>query len=64
MITAARNVREGFGLTRHASEPYVQSFTSPVSVLIPIVGELFHQKLLLLPIGIALLLFQGVLAFL
>ena len=24
-ITAARNVWEGFGLTHHASEPYVQS---------------------------------------
>ncbi|MEY2563376.1 MAG: hypothetical protein QOH88_1569 [Verrucomicrobiota bacterium] len=47
-ITAARNVWEGFGLTHHSSEPYVQSFTSPISVLIPIVGELFHQGLLLL----------------
>lgn len=27
-ITAARNVWEGFGLTHHASEPHVQSFTS------------------------------------
>lgn len=47
-ITAARNVWEGFGLTHHSSEPYVQSFTSPISVLIPIVGELFHRGLLLL----------------
>ncbi|HEX7517798.1 MAG TPA: hypothetical protein VF345_11005 [Chthoniobacterales bacterium] len=47
-ITAARNVWEGFGLTHHASEPCVQSFTSPISVLIPIVGELFHRGLLLL----------------
>ena len=47
-ITAARNVWEGVGLTHHASEPYVQSFTSPVSVLIPIVGEFFHQGLLFL----------------
>ena len=47
-ITAARNVWEGFGLTHHSSEPYVQSFTSPISVLIPLAGELFHQGLLLL----------------
>jgi hypothetical protein len=47
-ITAARNVWEGFGLTHHASEPYVQSFTSPISVLIPILGELFHAGLLVL----------------
>lgn len=45
-ITAARNVWEGFGLTHHASEPYVQSFTSPISVLIPIVGEAFHAGLI------------------
>ena len=47
-ITAARNVWEGFGLTHHASEPRVQSFTSPISVLIPIAGELFHRGLLFL----------------
>jgi hypothetical protein len=47
-VTAARNVWAGSGLTHHASEPYVQSFTSPISVLIPIVGELFHRGLLLL----------------
>jgi len=45
-ITAARNVWEGYGLTHHASEPYVQSFTSPISVLIPILGEAFHEGLL------------------
>ncbi|PYT06591.1 MAG: hypothetical protein DMF60_09040 [Acidobacteria bacterium] len=47
-ITAARNVWEGFGLTHHASEPYVQSFTSPLSVLIPILGESFQAGLLAL----------------
>jgi 4-amino-4-deoxy-L-arabinose transferase-like glycosyltransferase len=47
-ITAARNVWEGFGLTHHASEPYVQSFTSPISVLIPIVGESLNAGLLAL----------------
>ena len=47
-VTAARNVWEGFGLTHHASEPRVQSFTSPLSVLIPLVGEGFQQGILLL----------------
>jgi hypothetical protein len=47
-ITAARNVWEGGGLTHHASEPYVQSFTSPISVLIPILGEWCHAGLLVL----------------
>jgi hypothetical protein len=47
-VTAARNVWEGFGLTHHSSEPHVQSFTSPVSVLIPIVGEAFHEGLVAL----------------
>lgn len=47
-ITAARNVWEGVGLTHHVSEPRVHSFTSPISVLIPIVGEAFNSGLLLL----------------
>lgn len=47
-ITAARYVWEGFRLADHASEPYVQSFTSPISVPIPIVGEAFHAGLLAL----------------
>jgi hypothetical protein len=34
--TAARNVWVGFGLTHHASEPRVHCFTSPISVLIPL----------------------------
>lgn len=45
-ITAARNVWEGFGLTHHASEPRVHSFTSPISVLIPLVAEPFNAGLL------------------
>lgn len=47
-ITAARNVWAGVGLTHHASEPYVQSFTSPISVLIPIAGEWCRAGLLAL----------------
>ena len=50
-ITAARNVWEGVGLTHHASEPRVHSFTSPISVLIPIVGEAFHSGLLALRVA-------------
>ena len=45
-ITAARNVWEGFGLTHHASEPRVHSFTSPISVLIPLVAESTRAGLL------------------
>lgn len=47
-ITAARNLWDGVGLTHHASEPRVHSFTSPISVLIPLIGEGFHASLLLL----------------
>jgi hypothetical protein len=44
-LTAARNVWEGHGLTHHASEPRVHSFTSPISVLIPLIGIPFHAGL-------------------
>jgi hypothetical protein len=37
-LTPALNVWDGFGLTHHPSEPRVHSFTSPISVLIPIIG--------------------------
>ena len=47
-ITAARNVWEGNGLTHHVSEPRVHSFTSPISVLIPLVGIPFHAGLTML----------------
>lgn len=47
-ITAAQNVWEGFGLTHHASEPRVHSFTSPISVLIPMVAGPFHAGLMAL----------------
>jgi hypothetical protein len=46
-LTPARNAWEGFGLTHHASEPRVHSFTSPISVLIPLIGEAIGQGLLL-----------------
>jgi len=42
-LTAARNAWEGFGLTHHASEPPVQSFTSPLGEFILIVGEGFRH---------------------
>jgi hypothetical protein len=50
-ITPARNFWEGNGLTHHISEPRVHSFTSPVSVLIPLVGEGIHQGLLFLRVS-------------
>jgi hypothetical protein len=50
-LTPARNVWEGFGLTHHASEPYVHSFTSPLSVLIPLAGEGIGQGLLALKLA-------------
>lgn len=41
--TPARNVWEGFGLTHHASEPRVFSFTSALGELILIAGESIRQ---------------------
>jgi hypothetical protein len=38
-ITAARNAVEGIGLTHHPGEGHVQSYTSAISVLVPLVGE-------------------------
>lgn len=46
-MTAARNVWEGFGLTHHASEPRVHCFTSPISVLIPLVAGPYASLLAL-----------------
>lgn len=42
-LTPARNVWEGFGLTHHASEPRVHSFTSALGELILISGESIRQ---------------------
>jgi hypothetical protein len=50
-LTPARNAWEGFGLTHHASEPRVHSFTSPVGVLIPLAGESIRQGLLLMKLA-------------
>ncbi|HEX4630450.1 MAG TPA: hypothetical protein VH188_05750 [Chthoniobacterales bacterium] len=50
-LTAARNVWEGYGLTHHAAEPRVHSFTSPISVLIPILAEWFHAGLIALRVS-------------
>src|SRR5262249_18872216 len=44
-LTPARNVWEGFGLTHHASEPRVHSFTSALGELILIAGESVHAGL-------------------
>lgn len=49
-LTPAKNVWDGIGLTHHASEPYVHSFTSPISVLVPLLGESFGHGLFLLKV--------------
>ena len=45
-LPPARNVWEGFGLTHHASEPRVHSFTSGLGEMILIAGEAIGQGLL------------------
>lgn len=47
-LAPARNAWLGNGLTHHLTEPHIHSFTSPISVLIPLVGEAIHQGLFLL----------------
>jgi hypothetical protein len=39
-VTHARSVVDGIGLTHHAGEPVTHGFTSAISVLVPLVGEL------------------------
>ncbi|MGE3513433.1 MAG: hypothetical protein AB7N65_31635, partial [Vicinamibacterales bacterium] len=46
-LTSARNFWDGFGLTHHASEPRVYSFTSAIGELILVAGEGFGQGLLI-----------------
>ena len=41
--THARNVVEGIGLTPNYAVGHVQGFTSALSVLIPLIGEVIHQ---------------------
>jgi hypothetical protein len=47
-LTPAKNVWLGHGLTHHLSEPRIHSFTSPLSILIPLVGEAIGRGLLFL----------------
>jgi hypothetical protein len=47
-LTPAKMLWSGHGLTHHVSEPRIHSFTSPISELIPIVGESVGHGLLLL----------------
>jgi hypothetical protein len=42
-VTHARNVVAGIGLTHHPGEPVTHGFTSAVSVLIPLAGEVIVQ---------------------
>lgn len=50
-VTPAKNFWLGNGLTHHISEPRVHSFTSPLSVLIPTVGEALIDGILSLRIA-------------
>ena len=50
-LTPVRNAWDGFGLTHHVSEPRVHSFTSPISVLVPLVGEGFGHGLFALELA-------------
>lgn len=45
-LTSARNMWEGHGLTHHASEPRVQSFSSVIGEMIMVIGEAVRQGLL------------------
>lgn len=47
-LIPAKNVWLGNGLTHHLSEARVHSFTSPLSVLVPLLGEAVHKGLFLL----------------
>lgn len=53
LITLAptRNVWLGNGLTHHISELRVHSFTSPISMLIPLIGNVINQGLFLLKLS-------------
>lgn len=44
-LPTAMNFWGGNGLTHHLSESRVQSFTSPIGLLIPLIGEAFNQGL-------------------
>lgn len=46
-LAPARNAWLGNGLTHHLGEARVQSFTSPVGEIIPLIGESIHQGLFL-----------------
>ena len=47
-LVPVKNFWLGNGLTHHLTEPRVHSFTSPISMLIPLLGESIHQGLFLL----------------
>src|ERR1700682_5749193 len=52
-ITHARNVPLGLGLVHHLGEGHVHGFTSALSVLIPLAGEVIHQGTGMLAVRIA-----------
>ena len=44
-LNPAQNLWNGYGLTHHAPEPRVYSFTSTISIAILVIGEGFHQAI-------------------
>src|SRR5262245_65197842 len=52
-ITHARNAVEGLGLTHHAGEPLTHGFTSAISVLVPLAGEIVSPGAGLLALRLA-----------
>lgn len=44
-LSPARNFWDGYGLTHHVPEPRIYSFTSTISVLVFLIGELFGQAI-------------------
>src|SRR5205085_9361414 len=47
-LTPIRTLFAGGGLTHHSSEPHIHSFTSALSMLVPLAGNLVGQPLLAL----------------
>lgn len=50
-LSSARNFWDGHGLTHHSSEPPILSFTSPLGVLVMVIGEAIGQGLALVKLA-------------
>lgn len=63
-VLHAENFRNGLGLTHfHNGQPPVHGFTSPLSVLIPLLGEFIHPKFGIILIKIVSILSSAVAVF-